>query len=476
MASSRKRSNNKSAVRAAQELVERIGAQLAGTVRPGASVTAAVSGGIDSVVLLDLLHRLRARLPIRLSALHVNHQLSPHAARWAAFCRRLCGRRGIPFRSAKVIIPRGASIETAARAARYEVFSRQPGDYIALAHHQDDQVETLLLQLLRGAGVKGLAAMPLLRKDEGRRINVEGKPEKTRNPSPFIPHPSILRPLLAVPRAEIEAYARARGLEWVEDESNADRRFHRNFLRHEVLPLVAQRFPAYRVTMARAAGHLAESARLLDEVAAGDGADALRDGTLATAVLRRLSPARSRNLLRYFLASRGVIMPSAARLDEALRQALTARQDARVAVGLGAFELCQFEARLYVVPARVAPRPGYSRRWRGERELRLAELGGVLVMSPARGAGLSLARLSGQPVVIRARSGGERLRPDSGRPRRTLKNLMQEARIPPWERERLPLVFCGPDLAWAAAIGADCAYQAQPGERSVFPAWRPARG
>jgi tRNA(Ile)-lysidine synthase len=284
-----------------------------------------------------------------------------------------------------------------------------------------------------------------------------------------------LRPLLDVTRQEIIGYAQSRKLKWVEDESNTDRRFHRNFLRHEVLPLLAQRFPAYRATLARAAGHLAESARLLDEVAAADGTDALRDGTLSTAVLRRLSPARSRNLLRYFLASRGVMMPSAARLDEALRQALTARQDAQVAVGLGAFALRQFEARLYVVPARVAPRPGYSRRWHGERELRVRELGGVLVMSPGRGVGLSLARLSDQPVVIRPRSGGERLRPDSGRPRRTLKNLMQEARIPPWERERLPLVFCGLDLAWAAAIGVDCAYEAQPGERSVLPAWLPAR-
>jgi tRNA(Ile)-lysidine synthase len=262
-------------------------------------------------------------------------------------------------------------------------------------------------------------------------------------------------------------------LTWIEDESNADIHFQRNFLRHQILPEIAVRFPAYRATVARAARHFAEAAALMDEMAALDGAGALEKGTLATAALRQLSPARARNLLRYFLAARGVAMPNAGHLYEALRQALAARQDARVAIDLGAFELRQFEGRLHVLPRRVALRPGYSRRWRGERELAVPELGGVLVMTPSSGAGLSLARLREHPVAIRTRGGGERLQPDRGRPRRTLKNLMQEARIPPWEREWLPLVFCGGDLAWAATLGIDCAYQAAPGERSVSPSWRP---
>src|SRR6185436_12714678 len=186
---------------------------------------------------------------------------------------------------------------------------------------------------------------------------------------------------------------------------------------------------------------------------------------------RGLSPARSRNLLRFFLARQGVTMPSAARLDEALRQALTAKQDGQLAIDLGACDLRQFEGRLHVIARRAVPQPDYALRWRGERRLAVPELGGVLVMAPSRGAGLSLARLREQPVAVRVRGGGERMQPDPQRPRRTLKNLMQEARIPPWERGRLPLVFCGGDLAWVPAIGIDCAYQAAPGERSIFPAW-----
>ena len=421
-------------------------------------MAAALSGGIDSVVLLDILHRLAPRLRLRLSALHVNHQLSPDAARWSAFCRRLCRVRGIPFRSVKVTIPRGDSVEAAARAARYEVFFSEPADYIALAHHQDDQVETLLLQLLRGAGVRGLAGMPVLRKAQG------GRPK------------AILRPLLDVTRREIHAYAQARGLRWVDDASNVDLYFQRNFLRHRVLPAIAKRFPAYRVTIARAAGHLAEAALVLDEVARADGAAALTNGTLAAGILRELAPARARNLLRYFLAERGIRMPGAARLAEALRQIVTARHDAQLAIDLGPFQLRQFEGRLHVVPARTAlPLDGYVRRWQGERELFLPELGGVLVMAPVRGGGLSLARLSERPVAVRARLGGERLQPDRRRPRRTLKNLMQEAGIPPWERERLPLLYCGADLVWVPALGIDCTYQAAPGERALAPSWHPAR-
>jgi tRNA(Ile)-lysidine synthase len=472
MASSRKRSSSSSR-RRTQELVAQAAAQLAGVLKPGDRVAAALSGGVDSVVLLDVLARLRARLRIRLSALHVNHQLSPRAPRWATFCRRACRARGIPFRSVKVTVARGDSLEAAARAARYEVFSRQRCDYIVLAHHQDDQVETLFLQLLRGAGVKGLAAMPLVRKDERGRMNVEGKSGKTGHPSSFILHPSILRPLLDVTRADILEYARERKLQWIEDESNADLHFQRNFLRHEVLPEIARRFPAYRSTIARTARHLAETATLLDEIALADGAGALVGGTLAAAALRRLSPARARNLLRHFLAARAVAMPNTGRLDEALRQVLTARQDAQLAIDLGEVGLRQFEGRLYLVSRRAASRRGDLGQWRGERELPVPELGGVLVMTPSLGMGLSLARLREQAVAIRTRSGGERLQPDRRRPRRTLKNLMQEARIPPWERERLPLLFCGGDLAWVPAIGIDCAYQAVAGERSVSPSWQP---
>ena len=450
MASSRKSSRSK------PDLAGRVAAQLEDIVKPSDRLVAGLSGGVDSVVLLDILARVARKLRCRLSALHVNHQLSPNARRWEAFCGRLCRARRIPFRSVKVDVQRGDSIEAAARAARYAVFARQECEYIVLAHHRDDQVETLLLQLLRGAGVKGLAAMPLLRiQDPGSRI----------------PDPGILRPLLDVTREEILVYARDRGLEWVEDESNQDMYFLRNFVRHEVLPVIARRFPAYRATLARAAGHLAEAARVLDELASADAAGELADGTLSIAALRRLPPARGRNLLRYFLASRGVTMPGTERLDEALRQALTAKQDARVLVELGDFTLRRHAGRLHLVRARGVPPAHYEKLWRGEKKMALPELGGVLTLARATGAGISLSRLGGGVVTIRLRRGGERLQPNCRRPRRSLKNLLQEARMPPWQREYIPLIFCGGKLVWAARIGVDCALQAAAGEAAVEPTW-----
>ena len=486
MASSRK--SSRSSQRDFPDLAALVAAQLKDIVKSRDRLVVGLSGGVDSIVLLDCLKAVARTLGFRLSALHVNHQLSPNAGRWSAFCGDLCRARGIPFRVVKVHVPRGNSVEAAARAARYAVFAAAAVvDYIVLAHHQDDQAETVLLQLLRGAGVKGLAAMPLLRREEGRGTRVEGRgsraeettlatrhPPPDTHPSSLVPRrstPAILRPLLDVTRAEIEAYARMRKLKWVEDESNQDIYFQRNYLRHEVLPVIARRFPAYRATLARAAQHLADAARMLDEMAAADGAGWIEAGSLAVDAFRRLPATRARNLLRYFLAGHGLNMPGAGRLEEALRQALGAKQDARVLVELGDITLRRHAGRLHLVRSGGAPPAHYEKLWRGEKEIALPELGGVLTLAPARGAGISLARLGRKPVTIRVRQGGERLQPDCRRPRRSLKNLLQEARLPPWQRERLPLLYCGEHLVWVAGIGVDCRYQAAGVERAIRPVW-----
>jgi len=288
--------------------------------------------------------------------------------------------------------------------------------------------------------------------------------------------PAILRPLLNVTRQDILEYAKKRKLTWIEDESNQDIYFQRNYLRHEVLPVVARRFPAYRATLARAAHHLAEAARTLDEVAAADGADGIEGASLAVEALRRLPAARARNLLRYFFADHGLTMPGAGRLEEALRQALEAQQDARVLVELGDFTLRRHAGNLHLVRSGSAPPAHFEMRWRGEKKIALPELGGVLSLAPARGSGISLARLGARPVTIRVRQGGERLQPDCRRPRRSLKNLLQEARLPPWQRERLPLLYCGEHLVWVAGIGVDCRYQAAGAEPAILPAWDAGAG
>lgn len=456
----------------AADLVSHVTRQLRDVIKPGERLVVGLSGGIDSIVLLDTLDRIAKRRRFALAALHVNHQISPNAGRWAAFCRKACRARGIPFRAVRVKVRGGDSLEAAARAARYEVFRSQKADYMVLAHNQDDQAETLLLQLFRGAGVKGLAGMPLARRDEGGGRRAEGKSFKKGQSSSFTPHPSILRPLLGVTRCEIEAYAKARGLEWVEDESNADTYFARNFLRREILPLVARRYPSYRTTLARSADHLAEASQLLDELAERDSAGCCSGGALLFAGLRKLSRARAKNLLRYFLAGHGVVMPNAGRLEEALRQSLTAKGDARICIDLGDFELRRFAGALHVVAKISGPDAKFSRAWHGEHELALPELHGVLSMSKGRGAGISLAKLRARQVAIRVRGGGERLQPDCRRPRRSLKNLLQEAAIAPWQRERVPLLFCGDILVWVPGVGIACDFQAKAGEASIMPAWK----
>ena len=433
-------------------------AKLRRWVQPGRRLTLALSGGADSVALLDILTPLRARLPFSLSAVHVNHQISPNAADWAEFCARLCAGNNIPLQVVEVDLRRqpGESLEALARDARHRVFDQQQADFVVLAQHLDDQAETLLLQLLRGAGAKGLSAMGERREGLGVR-GEEG-----------VEMPHCLRPLLDVPRRLILDYVALRGLHWVEDESNADVAYDRNYLRHRVMPELERRFPGYRATLARASRNLAESAQLMDDLARMDCALALVNGNLRVDVLRALSGARARNLLRYWLAESGISMPSAGRLENLLQQLCSARDDAQIRISLGDAVIRRYrgEARIEKkVPAQLQEAL-LIRLLQGVQDL--PGLGSRLVFVQAVGEGLSLARLSAEPVTVRPRRGGERLRPDCRRPSRSLKNLLQEAGIPPWQRQSLPLLFSGEQLVFVPGIGAACEYQAGEGEDGVI--------
>ncbi|HET9699403.1 MAG TPA: tRNA lysidine(34) synthetase TilS [Burkholderiales bacterium] len=470
MASSRKsKSGNDPAAPAAA-----VEAVLRDHVVRGQRVCLALSGGVDSAVLLDVLARLRRPLGFRLSALHVHHGLSPNAGRWAAFCARICRARRVPLAVEKVAVrrARGESPEAAARQARYAVLWRQDADWVLLAHNRDDQAETLLLQLLRGAGVEGLAAMPVVRNADLGSRSSPGGGDRSRTAQSALRNPRLLRPLLAVPRGEIEAYARARRLRWVEDESNLDSRFERNFLRLKILPQLERRYPGCRAALARASRHLGEAGRLLEDLAAADALEAVEDGALRVAALRELGAARARNLLRHWLRQRGAMMPPEASLAEALRQAAGARSDAGVDVALGDFRLRVHRGLAYLEPADAAPAT-LELEWRGEPTLELPGGLGRVAFRRRRGKGLSLAALMRQPAVLRLRGGGEKLRAQAGRPRRTLKNLLQEAGVPPWQRARMPLLFCGGRLAWAPGIGADADFRCAPGEPGVVPEWEP---
>ena len=431
---------------------------------PGERLCIALSGGRDSVVLLHALHELAlpAAYSVELTALHVHHGLSANADSWADFCRGLCADLGIPLILRHVEVPRdtGSGLEAAARALRHAAFDECGGrgtkdangtQWLALAHHRDDQAETVLLNLLRGAGVDGAAGMLAERPHGASGVR-------------------LIRPLLDVSRSVLEAYAASRNLRWIDDESNADTDFRRNYLRHEVMPRLAARFPGSDAALARAAGHFAEAAALLAELAAADRLLAAPAGRIEIGRLKALPTARARNLLRYELRLAGCLAPDTRWLGEALRQLASERAGAATCVSVGRHQLHVYRGEVHVV-AGQAPAPLTPLYWRGEASLPWA--GGELQFTVTRGAGLSRAKLAAGELRIVARSGAERLQPDARRPRRTLRNLLQEAAIPPWERERLPFLWCGDELAWIGTLGVDCRFACAPGEAGLLVEWLP---
>jgi tRNA(Ile)-lysidine synthase len=312
----------------------------------------------------------------------------------------------------------GRGLEAAAREARYRAFREANADVISLAHNLDDQAETVLMNLLRGAGLRGASGM-------AERSRLGGK--------------TLWRPLLDTSRKEILAYARAHRLDWIEDESNADEALTRNFIRRRAGPLLEKKFPQWKASLARAARHFARREAGREE------------------------------LLRRFLRERGLKAASEGKLAEMLKQ---------LAAGGARTELRHDGATVRVYRGRVSLDPGgvekfAGRTWNGERSLPLPALGGELRFRRARGKGIALAH---QPLDVRLRSGGERLQLDARRPRRTLKNLFQEAGIPPWERGRLPLLFSGDELVWVPGIGIDARFQAPVGANGLVPEWKKRRG
>ena len=381
----------------------------------GERILVGLSGGVDSVVLLHALSREHRRL----GAAHIHHGLSANADRWAAFCRRLCKRLGVPLTVRRVRVQRnGQGVEAAARAVRYAAFAKLPFDVLALAHQLDDQAETVLMSLLRGAGARGASGMRPRARWQGR---------------------TLIRPLLDVRREAIVAYAREQGLAWIEDESNLSDAYARNFIRMRIAPLLTERYPRWREALARAAGHFA---RTDDE---------------------------ARRLLREFLAAHGLRAPSEAKLVEMLKQLTAGAPGTRIEHD-GA-ELRLYRGEVHIEPPRKT-RPFEPVAWKGEPRLALPALGGELRFRKARGEGIDAKWVAEGAMHVKLRSGGERLQPDARRPRRTLKNLFQEAGVPPWQRERLPLLYRGAELVWAPGLGIDARFKSLPKSSGFIPEWR----
>jgi tRNA(Ile)-lysidine synthase len=461
MADSKKSlANNRSRSTAPHPLTVKLHTFLTDCLKPQQRLLLALSGGLDSCVLLHLLVNAKATFGFELQALHVHHGLSVNADQWANFCVDQCRKLQVPCEVIHVQVAKnsGLGIENAARRLRYETLFNYHSnglkpDFVLTAHHQDDQAETLLLQMLRGAGVKGLAAMAA--EDNSR---------------------GLLRPLLDISRQELHDYAVQQGLSWCEDESNSDSKFERNFLRNEVMPLLTSRYPALKPTLARTAAHLAEANDLLDNLAMLDVMP-LDDGkSLCIQGLIQLTEARAKNGLRWWLAKNGMAMPSADQLQEMLKQLLDARPDAKVTIQVYVQDFVQtrnikrYQQRAYLVEP--VPPLTYDVLWQGEPEIELPDRS-RLVFNETKGTGLAVKH-GLTKLRVTNRKGGERFKPNSLKPTRTLKHLLQEANIPPWQREQLPLIYWQDSLAYVPGIGIAHELQAAEDEPSLEIIWQPA--
>lgn len=427
----------------------------------------AYSGGLDSSVLLHLLIQVNKTLPFQLSAQHVHHGLSPNADAWADFCVASSKQLNVPITISKVKVENaGLGLEAAARTARYQALEQSEADFILLAHHQDDQAETFLLQLARGAGVKGLAGMGAVNGAWPR---------------------FILRPLLDAPRRALLDYAKQHRLTWIEDESNADTKFDRNFMRHEILPKLQKHYPAIQQTISRSAQHMADANTLLDEIAEQDVQSCLQKGMLKLQqlnlkLLQSLSQARIHNALRWWLVQNDCNLPSAAQLLQISQQLFTAKTDAMVKIKVSDSHTLQRYRDCAFLQQNVEAVPAINLLWQGEDEMQLPD-GSLLVFSQTLGQGFALNRVPNIKLRIQYRQGGERFWPDLGRPSRSLKTVLQTCEIAPWQRAQLPLIFMDETLViiprlMIPNLGTDClclvdaSCQAKPDEIGLNVHWK----
>ncbi|HET7570097.1 MAG TPA: tRNA lysidine(34) synthetase TilS [Gammaproteobacteria bacterium] len=380
------------------------------------------SGGRDSSVLLHALAMLRDRLPPSLRAIHVNHGLHADAADWERHCRRFAAALNVEYVSKTVTVDPSDSrgLEAAARAARYAALKSEmrPGEWLLTAHHADDQLETVLLQMLRGGGPAGIAAMP------------------ARAPfgSGF-----LVRPLLAFERQTLIAYAEANDLNCVEDPGNIDPHRDRNYLRHEIVPRLKQRWPSATTTIGRAARHAAQAKSLLRDLAALDLDRIAEPGspTLPIGAVVALGRARAENLLRHWLMQRNLPVPDARRLDTLLEQAAEAAGDKAPQVTWPGVEARCWQGRIYAFKPLDEPAE-LPTRWHGEP----LELGpGLGELHAVEGTGGLRTNVIAEGLELRWRQGGERIRPPGQSHHRSVKDLLREARIVPWMRNRIPLLW-----------------------------------
>jgi tRNA(Ile)-lysidine synthase len=415
-----------------------------------------LSGGLDSTVLLHALVQLRPSLPGRLQALHVNHHLQPDADVWQRHCQEICTALDIPIecRSLKLEDRKGQSLEALAREQRYQIFRTmiRKDDMLLLAHHQDDQMETFLLQALRGAGPRGLAAMPLVASFGSGYL---------------------ARPLLGFTRDQLRHWGEGQRLTWLDDPSNLDIRFDRNFLRRQVMPVIKQRWPSAAETMARSAGHCGETLELLAAVAEDDLRDCARNEgrMLPVAALERLGKARAKNLLRHWIEKLQLPPPPARKLEQIISELLTAGADRNPCVSWEGAEVRRYRGHLYGLTPLPQPVGSEFNLKLGEAKMLGTGMGALRLAKAMDGERLRSADYPPGGLSVRFRTGGEVCKPASRAHERPLKKWLQELRVVPWMRERLPLLYIGEQLAGVAGLFVCAAFAAGKDEPGLRIEW-----
>jgi len=396
------------------------------TVVPAArSGWVAYSGGLDSSVLLHALVTVRDRLAFELGALHLDHGLHRDSRTWAEHCARTCERLGVPFQTRRLNLAttRGASPEAVARQARYAAMGEflGPDDLLLTAQHRDDQAETLLLALLRGSGPAGLAAMPSV--------------------APLA-HGWLVRPLLEFGRTELLAYAKSQNLRWLEDPSNRNLGFDRNFLRHRVLPRLTERWPAYATSIARSAAHCAEAQAIIDPLARKAMLEVAghRPGTLSIARLLQLKLPLRKAVLRQWFRVQGRVPPDAGNLGRILTEVMAARSDANPLVAWPGCEVRRYRDDLFAMePLPSIPAPGPI-QW-DQGILSLPDELGYLELIARDGRNLDPQAMFAPGLIVRFGKQDLSCRRARNGRRRSLKKLFQEQGVPPWVRIYVPLIF-----------------------------------
>jgi len=423
-------------------------------------ILVALSGGLDSTVLL---HLLATAVPAeRLCAVHVHHGLSANADCWQASVEDYCQSLGVRLHSAAVeVTATGEGVEAAARSARYQIFEEllQQGGLLMLGHHADDQVETLLYQLLRGSGARGLSGMPVQRP---------------------LGCGHLIRPLLWAGRDQLEVYARAQKLDWVEDESNTQDKFDRNYLRKHVVPAIAQRWPNYRQSLQLSAEHSTEADQLSEALALEDlaGLD-LREERAGWSIciepLLRLNDLRQRNVQRHWPTLYQLPRPNKKIIAEINRSVISVREDAEPLLEWQGIQWRRFQGRLYLLVCSGADFDSQQQyQWAldhqtADQVLPLAD-DSQIIAQEAVGDGLALA--AGQSLTLSYRQGGERCKPAGRRHSSSLKKLFLEYGVEPWWRDRTPLLYVDKTLVAVADYWVCEGWQAQPGEPGKKIFWR----